>query len=106
MAFRPSFCGMTPFGSDFLSERTCQCAGAGARLGRPPAEDGDQRGDWGEVNAWQVPMGQIMASNLRLAGAVVYEVIDPNPGGGECRGGGAHRFQRKPDRRRSSLPAH
>jgi len=63
-------------------------------------------GDWGEVNAWQVPMGQIMASNLRLAGAVVYEVIDPNPGGGECRGGGAHRFQRKPDRRRSSLPAH
>jgi sulfopyruvate decarboxylase alpha subunit len=36
------------------------------------------RGDWGEVNPWQVPMGQITASNLRLAGAVVYEVIDPN----------------------------
>jgi sulfopyruvate decarboxylase TPP-binding subunit len=35
------------------------------------------RGDWGEVNPWQVPMGQITASNLRLAGAVVYEVIDP-----------------------------
>jgi hypothetical protein len=29
------------------------------------------RGDWGEVNPWQVPMGQITASILRLAGAVV-----------------------------------
>jgi sulfopyruvate decarboxylase alpha subunit len=35
------------------------------------------RGDWGEVNPWQVPMGQITASNLRLVGAVVYEVADP-----------------------------
>ena len=26
MAFRPSFWGMRPFGGDFLSERTCQCA--------------------------------------------------------------------------------
>jgi sulfopyruvate decarboxylase alpha subunit len=34
------------------------------------------RGEWGELNPWQVPMGQITATNLRLAGAVVYEVVD------------------------------
>jgi sulfopyruvate decarboxylase alpha subunit len=34
------------------------------------------RGQWGEANPWQVPMGQITADNLRLAGAVVYEVND------------------------------
>ena len=34
------------------------------------------RGEWGEINPWQVPMGQMTASNLRLAGAVVYEVTD------------------------------
>jgi sulfopyruvate decarboxylase alpha subunit len=32
------------------------------------------RGQWGETNPWQVPMGQITAESLRLAGAVVYEV--------------------------------
>jgi sulfopyruvate decarboxylase alpha subunit len=35
------------------------------------------RGEWGEINPWQVPMGQMTASNLRLAGAVVYEVTTP-----------------------------
>jgi sulfopyruvate decarboxylase alpha subunit len=35
------------------------------------------RGEWGELNPWQVPMGQITASSLRLAGTVVYEVADP-----------------------------
>jgi sulfopyruvate decarboxylase TPP-binding subunit len=35
------------------------------------------RGEWGEANPWQVPMGQIVADNLRLAGAVVYEVTEP-----------------------------
>jgi sulfopyruvate decarboxylase alpha subunit len=34
------------------------------------------RGEWGEINPWQVPMGQMTANNLRLAGAVVYEVAD------------------------------
>ena len=34
------------------------------------------RGQWGEVNPWQVPMGQIAGDSLRLAGAVVYEVDD------------------------------
>jgi sulfopyruvate decarboxylase alpha subunit len=35
------------------------------------------RGEWGEANPWQVPMGQIAAENLRLAGVIVYEVTDP-----------------------------
>src|SRR5262249_33845326 len=33
--------------------------------------------EWGEANPWQVPMGQIAADILRLAGAIVYEVTDP-----------------------------
>jgi sulfopyruvate decarboxylase alpha subunit len=32
------------------------------------------RGQWGEANPWQIPMGQITADNLRLAGSVVYEI--------------------------------
>jgi sulfopyruvate decarboxylase alpha subunit len=35
------------------------------------------RGEWGEMNPWQVPMGQIAADTLRLAGAIVYEVTEP-----------------------------
>ena len=35
------------------------------------------RGEWGEANPWQVPMGQIAADTLRLAGAIVYEVTEP-----------------------------
>ena len=35
------------------------------------------RGEWGEANPWQVPMGQIAAENLRLAGVIVYEVTEP-----------------------------
>jgi sulfopyruvate decarboxylase alpha subunit len=35
------------------------------------------RGELGEANPWQVPMGQIAADILRLAGAIVYEVTDP-----------------------------
>lgn len=34
------------------------------------------RGQWGEMNPWQVPMGRITGENLQLAGAVVYEVDD------------------------------
>src|ERR1700674_1240992 len=32
------------------------------------------RGEWGEFNPWQVPMGQITASALRLCGVIVHEV--------------------------------
>jgi sulfopyruvate decarboxylase alpha subunit len=32
------------------------------------------RGQWGEINPWQVPMGQITAESLRLAGSVIYDV--------------------------------
>jgi sulfopyruvate decarboxylase alpha subunit len=35
------------------------------------------RGEWGEMNPWQVPMGQIAADTLRLAGAIVYQVTEP-----------------------------
>jgi sulfopyruvate decarboxylase alpha subunit len=34
------------------------------------------RGQWGEMNPWQVPMGQITGESLRLAGAIVQEVDD------------------------------
>jgi sulfopyruvate decarboxylase alpha subunit len=34
------------------------------------------RGQWGEANPWQVPMGQITADVLRLAGVIVYEIDD------------------------------
>ncbi len=34
------------------------------------------RGQWGEFNPWQVPMGQISADVLGLAGVVVYPVDD------------------------------
>ena len=32
------------------------------------------RGQWGEFNPWQVPMGQISRDVLRLAGVVVHDV--------------------------------
>src|SRR5258707_1582268 len=35
------------------------------------------RGEWGEANPWQGPMGQIAADTLRLAGAVVFEGTQP-----------------------------
>jgi sulfopyruvate decarboxylase alpha subunit len=34
------------------------------------------RGQWGEFNPWQVPMGQITASILETAGVIVYPVDD------------------------------
>jgi sulfopyruvate decarboxylase alpha subunit len=36
------------------------------------------RGDWGEINPWQVPMGQITAASLKLAGVITYEVTQPD----------------------------
>ena len=32
------------------------------------------RGDWGEFNPWQIPMGQNSGEQLRLAGTLVYPV--------------------------------
>jgi sulfopyruvate decarboxylase alpha subunit len=32
------------------------------------------RGQWGEANPWQVPMGQTTAAALKLAGVTVYEI--------------------------------
>lgn len=39
------------------------------------------RGEWGEANPWQVPMGQTAAASLRLAGAVVFEIDERNDAG-------------------------
>lgn len=35
------------------------------------------RGEWGEFNPWQVPMGQATAETLRLGGFVVHRVDAP-----------------------------
>ncbi len=35
------------------------------------------RGEWGEFNPWQVPMGQIGGEVLRLAGVLVHPVREP-----------------------------
>ncbi len=50
------------------------------------------RGEWGEINPWQVPMGQITASNLRLAGAIVYEVTDSAMAGASVEAAGRIAF--------------
>ena len=36
------------------------------------------RGQWGEFNPWQVPMGQAIPEILRQAGVLVYEVDKPD----------------------------
>lgn len=36
------------------------------------------RGDWGEFNPWQVPMGQATVKSLEAAGVIVQRVDDPN----------------------------
>ncbi|MDA0261869.1 MAG: thiamine pyrophosphate-binding protein [Proteobacteria bacterium] len=33
------------------------------------------RGEWGETNPWQIPMGQTAADHLKLAGIAVHEVL-------------------------------
>ena len=35
------------------------------------------RGEWGEFNPWQVPMGQITGDMLRLAGVLTFPVDEP-----------------------------
>jgi sulfopyruvate decarboxylase alpha subunit len=35
------------------------------------------RGQWGEFNPWQIPMGQNGGEQLRVAGTLVYKVDDP-----------------------------
>jgi sulfopyruvate decarboxylase alpha subunit len=36
------------------------------------------RGQWGEFNPWQVPMGQNGGETLRLAGTIIYPVDEPS----------------------------
>lgn len=35
------------------------------------------RGEWGEFNPWQVPMGQITGQALTLAGVITFPVTEP-----------------------------
>jgi sulfopyruvate decarboxylase alpha subunit len=35
------------------------------------------RGEWGELNPWQVPMGQITEESLKLAGVLTFHVAEP-----------------------------
>ncbi|HYM32910.1 MAG TPA: hypothetical protein VEU47_16535 [Candidatus Cybelea sp.] len=39
------------------------------------------RGEWGEFNPWQVPMGQTTEEVLRLSGAIVYRLDRPERAG-------------------------
>lgn len=43
------------------------------------------RGEWGEFNPWQVPMGQATAETLRLGGFVVHRVDSPGEVGPATR---------------------
>jgi sulfopyruvate decarboxylase alpha subunit len=36
------------------------------------------RGEWGEFNPWQVPMGQATRSTLEALGVIVYRVEEPS----------------------------
>ena len=36
------------------------------------------RGEWGEANPWQLPMGQGTAAHLEQCGVIVYRVDDPD----------------------------
>jgi sulfopyruvate decarboxylase TPP-binding subunit len=47
------------------------------------------RGEWGELNPWQLPMGQSARDVLDTAGVIVQRLEDP-PCGGACRGGRPH----------------
>jgi sulfopyruvate decarboxylase alpha subunit len=50
------------------------------------------RGQWGETNPWQVPMGQATPEVLRLAGTLVFEVDAPDRVEAEVRAAAALAF--------------
>ncbi len=52
------------------------------------------RGQRGEANPWQVPMGQISGDVLRLAGVMVYGVDDPARAADTVIAGGRTAFDR------------
>ena len=51
------------------------------------------RGDWGELNPWQLPMGQSTADVLRLAGVIVQRLDAPESAGDTVRAAGNMAFE-------------
>jgi sulfopyruvate decarboxylase alpha subunit len=50
------------------------------------------RGDWGELNPWQLPMGQSAADVLKLAGVIVQRLDAPESAGDTVRAAGGMAF--------------
>jgi sulfopyruvate decarboxylase alpha subunit len=51
------------------------------------------RGEWGELNPWQLPMGQSAAAVLQLAGVIVQRLEQPELAGTTVRAAGAMAFE-------------
>jgi sulfopyruvate decarboxylase alpha subunit len=51
------------------------------------------RGDWGELNPWQLPMGQSAADTLKLAGVIVQRLDAPESAGDTVRAAGGMAFE-------------
>jgi sulfopyruvate decarboxylase alpha subunit len=51
------------------------------------------RGEWGEFNPWQLPMGQAAADVLKLAGALVERLDDPETAGETVEAAGRIAFE-------------
>jgi sulfopyruvate decarboxylase alpha subunit len=51
------------------------------------------RGEWGEFNPWQIPMGQGAAAVLRLADVVVHRLDDPTLAAETVQTAGAMAFE-------------
>lgn len=51
------------------------------------------RGEWGELNPWQLPMGQSAAAALQLAGVIVQRLDEPASAGDTVRAAGNMVFE-------------
>ena len=51
------------------------------------------RGEWGEQNPWQLPMGQSAAEVLKLAGVIVQRLDTPERAGDTVRAAGDMAFE-------------
>jgi len=51
------------------------------------------RGEWGELNPWQLPMGQSTADVLKLAGVIVQRLDAPESAGDTVRAAGNMAFE-------------
>ena len=63
------------------------------------------RGEWGEQNPWQLPMGQSAADVLKLAGVIVQRLDAAESAGDTVRAAGAHGVQRPGRGRGADRPA-